>query len=179
MFLKIDEELTLKVLEQEDAPALFALTDGSRHYLREWLPWVDGTEQIENTKSFIQFCQNQQASNNGFQTGIWFNGEIAGCIGYHAIDWSNQKTSIGYWLGENYQGNGIMTKSCKRLVEYAFKELDLNRVEIRCGVGNLKSKAIPEKLGFRQEGHIREAEWLYDHYIDHLVYGLLRRDWTG
>ncbi|KQX46857.1 GNAT family N-acetyltransferase [Paenibacillus sp. Root444D2] len=179
MLLEIDDDKMLKLLEQDDSEKLFALTDDSRGYLRKWLPWVDGTLSVEYTKSFIQFCQNQHASNNGFNAGIWFKGEIVGCIGYHSIDWANNKTSIGYWLGEKFQGNGIITKSCKRLVDYSFNELGLNRVEIRCGLNNLKSRAIPEKLGFTNEGRIREAEWLYDHYIDHIVYGMLRSDWNS
>ncbi|MCZ8517679.1 GNAT family protein [Paenibacillus filicis] len=177
MFLIVDNDIILKVLEPDDAESLYAVTDGSRHYLREWLPWVDGTIDVENTKSFIESCQKQHSSNNGFNTGIWFKGNIVGCIGYHSIDWANKKTSIGYWLGEQYQGYGIMRKSCKIMVNYAFNELGLNRVEIRCGSGNLKSRAIPEKLGFMNEGLIRQTEWLYDRFIDHFVYGMLKDDW--
>lgn len=178
MLLQIDDELVLKVLDTDDAERLYALTDASRHYLREWLPWVDGTIDVENTKAFIEFCQKQSASNNGFNTGIWFRGEIVGCIGYHSIDWANKKTSIGYWLGESFQGNGIMTRSCRKLVDYALGELGLNRVEIRCGSGNLKSRAIPEKLGFLNEGLIRQNEWIYDRFIDHYVYGMLKEEWN-
>jgi len=90
---------------------------------------------------------------------------------------ANRSTSIGYWLGERFQGSGVMTKSCKALIEYAFRELKLNRVEIRCAEKNLRSRAIPERLGFVNEGMIREAEWLYDHFVDHVVYGVLAREW--
>jgi hypothetical protein len=58
------------------------------------------------------------------------------------------------------------------VIDYALNDLGLNRVEIRCGVENLKSRAIPEKLRFTNEGCIREAEWIYEQYIDHLVYGI-------
>jgi len=72
-----------------------------------------------------------------------------------------------------------MRKACRSLVEYAFDEWHLNRVEIRCAVGNTKSRAIPERLGFKSEGILREAEWLYDHYVDHIIYGMLARDWPA
>ncbi|CAG7636500.1 GNAT family N-acetyltransferase [Paenibacillus allorhizosphaerae] len=179
MYIQVNDVIVLKLLQADNAESLFALTDASRPYLREWLPWVDGTVNVGNTREFIEFCEQQHASNNGFNTGIWYKGELAGCIGYHAINWGNKKTSIGYWLGQRYQGNGIMSSSCKKMVDYAFHELGLNRVEIRCGTGNAKSRAIPERLGFVNEGVIRQAEWIYDRFIDHVVYGMLKQDWSG
>ena len=83
---------------------------------------------------------------------------------------------MGYWLDKEAQGTGLMTRSCSALLEHAFAELDLNRVEIRCAVDNARSRAIPERLGFRLEGQLRQAEWLYDRFVDHAVYGLLARE---
>ena len=61
-------------------------------------------------------------------------------------------------------------------MSYCFEELQLNRIEIRAATGNVKSQVIPKKLGFTKEGCIREAEWLYDHYVDHTIYGMLKSD---
>ena len=121
--------------------------------------------------------KKQFASNNGFQAGIWYKQNLAGMIGCHGMNFANKSTSIGYWLGEGYQGKGIMTKTTKALVEYLLTELNLNRIEIRCAENNYKSRAIPERLGFTNEGTLRETEWLYDHYVDHVVYGMLARQW--
>ncbi|WP_343076315.1 GNAT family protein [Pullulanibacillus sp. KACC 23026] len=85
--------------------------------------------------------------------------------------------TIGYWLGQGFQGKGIMTKALEAVIHYGFTELNLNRIEIQAAVGNKKSRALPESLGFKEEGRIRQAEWLYDHYVDHVVYGLLVKDW--
>ena len=175
---QVDEHIQLRQLEPRFAEDLFQLIDRNRTYLREWLPWVDGTLSPKDTSHFIQLTLNQIAANNGFQTGIFYQGVIAGCIGLHRIDWGNQKTSIGYWLAAEFQGRGIMTKACKAMIDHIFNELELNRVEIRAAVKNRKSRAIPERLGFTQEGTIRRAEWLYDHYVDHVVYGLLKEEWV-
>lgn len=171
------DDVTLKLLDNIHADKLFELVDSCRPYLKEWLPWVDGTKSAEDMKSFIEMTKKQFASNNGFQAGIWYKESIAGVIGFHGMNWSNRSTSIGYWLSQNYQGKGIITKSCKAFVDYAFGGLNLNRVEIRCAEKNLRSRAIPERLGFVKEGMIREAEWLYDHFVDHVVYGALAREW--
>ena len=173
----VDDEVVLKLLDTIHADQLFELTDSDRPYLKEWLPWVDGSKSIGDTKSFIQATKKQFESNNGFQAGIWYKGNMAGVIGYHGMNWANRSTSIGYWLSERYQRNGVMTKACKAFVNHAFSELNLNRVEIRCAEKNLSSRAIHERLGFVKEGIIREAEWLYDHFVDHVVYGVLAREW--
>jgi ribosomal-protein-serine acetyltransferase len=93
------------------------------------------------------------------------------------LDWDNRSTEIGYWLGASFQSKGLVTKSCRALIDYAFNELNLNRIEIRCGVENKKSRKIPEKLGFREEGIIRQAEWLHNHFIDLVIYGMLADEW--
>lgn len=71
-----------------------------------------------------------------------------------------------------------MTKVAKALTEYAFCRLNLNKVEIWAAVENKKSRSIPERLDFVEEGSIRQVEWLYDHYVDHIVYGMLANEWT-
>ena len=177
--LCIDNDVVLKILEPEDADLLFVLIDSNRLYLRQWLPWVDTNITLENSKLFIQSTKEQKELNLGFQCGIWFHGALAGIIGFFRIDWMNRSVEIGYWLGEYFQGYGIMIKACRALVDYAFYEYRLNRVQIRCATGNKKSNAIIERLGFIKEGTTRQAEFLYDHYVDLFVYGMTADEWIA
>ncbi|WP_202079022.1 GNAT family N-acetyltransferase [Caldalkalibacillus salinus] len=174
----IDHELELRLLELNHAQPLFQLIDRNRKHLREWLPWVDGTQQQEDSDTFIRLTREKFASSTGLDVGIWWRGELVGVIGFHDIDRANRKTTIGYWLGKEYEGNGIMTRATKALIRYALDELNMNRITIQCAEGNTRSRAIPERLGFTQEGITREGEWLYDHYVDYVVYGLLKKDIT-
>lgn len=176
---KIDEELSLKLVDIKDAKRVFELTDYSREYLREWLPWLDMTTSAEDTKGFIESCLKGYAENKSLTTFILYKGEIVGTASYNKLDWTNKIAYIGYWLGKDYQGYGIMTRVARALTDYAFNELGLNRVEITAAEGNKKSRSIPERLGFSNEGRIRQAEWLYDHYVDHIVYGMLAKDWNN
>ena len=176
---RIDNSTELRLVEDRHATELFELTERNRAYLRQWLPWLDNVSKISDTKEFIRTSLAQFANTNGFQAGIWCDGKIAGMIGYHQIDWANRITWIGYWLTAELQGRGIVTKSCSALVQYAFTELGLNRIEIRCARENKKSRAIPERLGFLKEGIIYQAEWLYDHYVDHVQYGLVASMWKS
>jgi ribosomal-protein-serine acetyltransferase len=179
MFIhKIDENVSLRLIELKDAERIFELTDKSRNYLREWLPWLDFTTKVEDSSKFIQSCLKGYAENKSLNTVVLFNGEIVGVAGFNSINWSNKTAYIGYWIGEEYQGKGSITKVAKDLTNYAFNHLNLNKVEIRAAVGNKKSRSIPERLGFINEGTIRQSEWLYDHYVDTVVYGILNQEWN-
>ncbi len=169
----VDDNITLRELVEEDAAPLFQLADSNRAYLRAWLPWLDQNKSVDSTLAFIHHNQQLSKSGNAAQFGIWYRSELAGVIGFNFIDKTNRYAYIGYWLGEKFQGHGIMTKACAKLVEEALVTRKLNRVEIFCAVENKKSRAIPERLGFTMEGVMRQKEFIYDHYKDLVIYGLL------
>jgi ribosomal-protein-serine acetyltransferase len=173
----IDSKTHLKLNDLKYAKDIFELIQISRDYLREWLPWVDTNASVKDTESFIRSTLQGYANRTSLNTVIFYEGNIAGVAGFNEIDWSNRIAYIGYWLGQPYQGTGIMTKVCKALTDYAFHELDLNKVDIRAAEMNIRSRKIPERLNFKQEGTIRSAEWINDHYVDHVVYGMLKNEW--
>lgn len=176
---KIDSEVELKMLGFQDTETLFRLTDMNRQYLREWMPWIDGTKTPEDSRLFIEGTRKRWAKGEGITTGIMYRGELCGVIDLHGLSWMNRKTSIGYWLAASFQGRGIMTRACRAIVDYAVHELKLHRIEICAGVHNVKSRAIPERLGFQQEGIARGAQLLYDRYIDLAVYSVLADEWSA
>src|SRR5712692_3225978 len=171
------EDAELRLLEKRHAETLFALTEQNRRQLREWLPWVDPTRSVEETRRYIQTALAQFAASEGLAAGVWCRGELAGAIGLHKIDWPNRNSSIGYWLAARFQGKGLMTDACRTLVSYSLCDLGLNRIEIRCATGNHKSRAIPERLGFTPEGVIRQTQWINDRFVDLAIYGMLQSDW--
>ena len=175
--LKIDDETELRLIEPQHAEALNALVESNLEHIREWSGWLKRERSIENTRDFIRRNMARMSENDGYALAIWHRGEMAGQIEYNYIDWTNRSTKIGYWLGASFQGRGIVTKSCRALIEHAFGELKLNRVEMRCAVENRRSRAIPERLGFRQEGVLVQAEWMHDHFHDLVVYAVLAAEW--
>jgi ribosomal-protein-serine acetyltransferase len=178
MFLaRLRPDLDLRLLEERHAATVFALVDRDREYLREWLPWVDSTLRQEDTLSFIRASLEQFASNSGFAAGVWWNEQFVGVIGTHKIDWLNRKAELGYWLGKDFQGHGIVTDACRAAITHLLVEMDLNRVVIQCATGNAKSCAIPRRLGFSLEGTMREGQLLNGRYEDLLLFAMLRRDW--
>jgi ribosomal-protein-serine acetyltransferase len=167
----------MKLFETSEAPRLFALVEQNRDRLRRWLPWVDQTHTPDEVRLFILRVLDQYHSNQGPQTGIWVDGVLAGTVGCHPIDWANRNCSIGYWVDSAQEGKGVITRSCAVLLDYLFDELGLHRVEIRCGTGNSRSCAIPQRLGFTKEGIAREAEWVGGRWVDLVVWGILEETW--
>lgn len=176
---RLDADTELVLLDESMANDLFALTDRNRAYLREWLPWIDATKTVDDTKSFIRASMEQYGRGDGFNAAIRHKGAVAGCIGYHKVDRANRATSLGYWVSADLQGRGLATAATRALVDHAIRGLGLNRVEIRCGTGNAKSRRVPEKLGFTLEGVSRQAEWLYDRFVDLAVYSMTAGDWRA
>lgn len=174
----LNDRLQLRSLQLTDATELFALVDANRAYLRRWLPWLDRTKTSADTRNFIRGTLEQFGDSGGVVAAICYDKTIVGVIGHNHIDWANYVGYIGYWLAATHQGKGIMTAACKHLVDYSFAALTLNRIVIACATHNRRSRAIPERLGFHHESTAYEAEWLYDHFVDHAVYTLLRRYWT-
>lgn len=173
----IDKDIEFKQLEISDSEALFNLTEKNRKYLKEWLPWLDSTQTVNDTKDFIQGTIEKSNGNKAFDLGIWYKNNLVGTIGLHEINWEKEQTAIGYWIDQNYQGLGLMTKACKVIISYTFDQFKLKKILIRCGSENLKSQAIPKRLGLRQVGIIEQSEFLYDHFVDHIVYEITDKEY--
>jgi ribosomal-protein-serine acetyltransferase len=168
----------LRLFEESDAAELYALIDANRSYLAPWLPWVETTRRPEDVLTFIRATRKQLADNNGLGLAIVDEANIIGVIGFHSVDWTHRSTSIGYWLAQPHQGRGTATEAVRALAGHAFDVWKLNRVEIRAAVGNPRSRAIPERLGFTEEGVLRQAERIGARYEDLVVYSMLAEDWS-
>lgn len=172
--IKVSEDIILNPISVDDIFKIFNTLNNEREYMREWLPFVDTTKEVEDTAGFVSHV---------LQTGekqftIIYQDKFVGLVGFKDTDTGNKRTEIGYWLSQYAQGKGIMVHSVKKLVEYAFDEMDMNRIQIKVAVANHKSRRIPEKLGFSEEGIERDGELLVDNvYTDIVVYSILKREY--
>jgi ribosomal-protein-serine acetyltransferase len=169
----------LRLLEESDADELFAVIDANRDHLAARMPWVAFEHKPEDVLPFIRHTRKQIADNDGLQVAIVdADGRIVGATGFHSIDWPNRKTTIGYWLARDHEGRGVVTAAVRALIDHAFTTWKLDRVAIHAAVDNVRSRAIPERLGFREEGVLRAVERIGDRRIDHVVYSMLAEDWS-
>lgn len=175
----IEPGLHLRLLEMKDAEELATLITRNSAHIGKWLPFARGAYSVEDAITFIGRTRRQFGDNLGFQAGIIVEGEIAGVIGIHPIDWENAQSSIGYWVAEEHQGRGIVTRASRAILDYVFGTLGLHRMEIRVQPGHTKSQGVPERLGFTLEGTLRQVMKHPDRFVDHLVYGMLADEWAA
>lgn len=173
--LEISGAAHLRLLGEADAGELHALIERNRERLAPWLDWA-AAQTPDDTLAFLRVAETQVAANDGFQAAIVDEDRIAGVVGHTGVDWRRRATTLGYWLDADHEGRGLMTAAVGALVDHALHAWDLNRVEIRVAVENGRSRAVPERLGFRHEGTLRQAERVGDRYLDCAVYGMLAAD---
>lgn len=177
MILKVASDIELRQPTVSDATAIFEAVDSQRTYLGKWLPFVAFTTEIKDTENFIISVINTPVDEIEYTFTIQVKNEFAGLIALKETDRLNKKTEIGYWLSEKFQKQGIVTKSVQKLCDFAFNDLNLNRIQIKCAVENKPSINIPKRLGFTFEGIERSGELLTGNvFTDLEVYSKLKND---
>ena len=175
-YFEIDSELTLRTFTAGDADEIFATATQNRDHLQPFMRWMKPDFSLDSSKEFIARSSLGSEERKSLGFGIFRNKKLIGTIGFVYFDWEAHKTEIGYWLVKSEVGKGVVSAVCKTLFRYAFDELGLNRIEIRCSVENLRSAHVPERLGFTKEGVLRQAELLHGRLHDFNIYGLLAQD---
>ncbi|WP_368389901.1 GNAT family N-acetyltransferase [Sporolactobacillus mangiferae] len=115
---KVDEELSLKRIELQDAKQVFKLTEATRSALRKWLPWLDLTQTIEDTRHFIRGAQRGFDEKRSLTMLILFRQTAVGIVAFNELNAQNRIGQIGYWLGTDFQGHGVMTRAASAMTEY-------------------------------------------------------------
>ena len=178
MIIKINNHLKMVPLAPSHAEELFALVDLNRDYLRQWMGWLDKTTSVVDTEKYIKECDPQNKAGSGLQFVIKENNKICGVVGFHRIEQMHNTAEIGYWLSQSHTGKGIMNLAVKKLIRIGFEDLNLNKIEVHCAEGNVKSRGVPEHLGFTYEATLRQCEWLYSKYVDHAIYSMLANEYS-
>jgi ribosomal-protein-serine acetyltransferase len=170
-FLDAGEGVQLRRLDPDDAEGLQRVIEANRDRLRPWMWWADAST-LETTRGFIQAAIDNDVLD---PLGIAVDGEVVGAIGATSQT-ETRNHEIGYWIGASHEGRGVVTRACRALITHLFAG-DCHRVVLTAGVGNTRSRAVAERLGFTYEGTLREAGHHEDEYYDVAVYGLLESEW--
>ena len=137
--IRVDDDILLRWPSLADAKELVALIDSNREYLGLWLPQFDAIRTVEDERVWIEGRLAAEEKGEGTPPLIVYRGAIVGTVGTVLVDSLNRSCEIGYWLTEEMQGRGIVTRACRAVLDYAFGELQLNRVQIRAATQNKKT----------------------------------------
>lgn len=170
--LPIANDAELRLLEPHHAAEVFSLIDAERDRLRVWLPWVDDARKVDDTRLFIEEALRKFAARQSIVAGIWSATRFAGVLGVD-LRAAARTAEIGYWIGSDFEGSGLVTAACKAILGSLFDERGVHRVEIRCEPANSRSVAVAERLGLTYEGTLRGDARVNSRFVDHRVYSLL------
>ncbi len=174
--MSLGDGLELRLLEPRHAEEVFVAVDRNRERLREWLPWVDNTRSPADTQAFLSMQMARLAHGESISAGMWADGTFAGVV-EGRLEPLNRVMDLGYWVAGDFEGRGIVTRTCRELCRHAFESLDYARIELRCAAENERSCRVAERLEMRLEGVLRSAIQLRDRRLDLHLYALLAGDW--
>ena len=161
--------------EKALAEDIWRATQSSLTELVHWMAWA-ATSTLQETRTFAIQAEVQWAANVAYHFTIVQGGEVIGGVGLEIRGPLEGLGELGYWVRSDRCGRGFATESAASVVEFAFGDLDLHRIELRAGVGNRASQRVAEKLGFRREGTLRQASGRPEAPYDCYLYGLLASD---
>jgi ribosomal-protein-serine acetyltransferase len=160
------------------AEALAAFVQQNLAHLHAYLPAVAELASLEAATDYLHAAEEWAAEGDVLEWYVFSGATLCGSIRVKDIDTCDRKAKLGYFLGREFEGKGIMTASARIILDYCFKVLQLNRIELRCAVTNTQSMAVARRLGFTLEGVLRQDEYLHGVFIDQQVYGLLHAEFA-
>lgn len=174
--IDLGEEAWLRRYSMADLDEIWAVVQAERERLGEWMPWVEGNTSIDVQRVWLEKVLGEPDGLEG--CGIFVGGELAAGIG---LSWDPYRITgqIGYWTRAAFEGRGLITRSTREFTRLAFEHVGLHRVIIRAGVENARSRAVPERLGFRRECVEHGGEKGLAGFYDTVVYALVEEEWRA
>ncbi|GAA0360751.1 GNAT family N-acetyltransferase [Bowmanella denitrificans] len=170
--------LKLRRLQHRDAKALFGIFSDPRVMTYWHTPAWPSVEYAQNYISDEQVAWDEGKAFT-FAIEHRHSGEVMGkCLLWH-YDAQSRRAEIGFGLGPDYWGQGYIQEAGMALLQFAFNHLDLNRLEAEIDPDNKASAKALERLGFKQEGYLRQRWIIAGHKSDSALYGLLREEFLS
>ena len=151
------DRLTIRAPRPGDGPEMNAAVQETFDDLKAWLPWAKQMPTLEESETYVRRAQCQFLAREDLTLFLFLKGAdtLVGASGLHRVNWDIPKFEIGYWCRKRFQGQGYITESTEAIAKFAFETLGAKRVEIRCDPKNVRSRFIPDRLGFTLEGTLR------------------------
>ncbi len=177
----VTPQLIIRCYHPADAPLLAASVTESLEHLLPWMPWAAAEPEPIDTK--VERLRQFRAKfdlNQDFIYGIFNPQEnrLLGGTGLHTRI-GDSALEIGYWIHKDFTNRGYATETSAALTKVAFEVSKVQRVEIHCSVENVRSAAVPRKLGFTLDGTLRQRSFANGHMSDHMIWSIMSEEYPG
>ncbi len=176
---RIDNELTLRLIEPDHADAFFALVEANREALLPWMRWVNEVAGVESVRAMIGQWLEMKDKTGCMSLGIELEGTLVGAVFHVRPDQINKQVEVGYWLAQTARGRGVASRAVGAMLDITFLDLGFNRVNVRVAPGNSASLALAKRLGLTREGVTRQAWCVGDTFYDAVEFSVLAEEWKG
>jgi len=165
------------------ADAYHDLLAANHERLARWEPWAAaGPPVLSETRSYIEASAQSWVAGTELpvviavcEDGRW---QLAGSAGLR-IDRYSRSGELGYWIDSGHQGRGLASRAVAAVLDQAFGPLELDRVSLHTEVANERSRALARRLGFVEEGILRQGLAFPGERRDSVLYSLLAAEWNG
>jgi len=146
--LELDDGVVVRRYVEDDIPGLVDVVNANLDHLAPWMPWAQAPVTVESQREFFRDSEKQWDDGTNFVYGIFAPaGRVIGGTGFHVRNGPGA-LEIGYWLAADAVGRGLMTRVADALTKAAATVPGVTRVEIHCDEANVRSAAIPKRLGY-------------------------------
>ncbi len=152
----------------------------SRAFLKPWEPsWTPDELTRESFRLRLRRYQRSVREDTSYAYFVFRKDDsrlIGGCTLTNLRRGVTQCCSLGYWIGEPYASQGLMTDAVRAVVSHAFSQIGLHRIEAACLPHNDPSRKLLQRVGFRQEGYARRYLKIDGQWRDHLLFAIVEDD---
>ncbi|WP_432172725.1 GNAT family N-acetyltransferase [Streptomyces sp. Tue6028] len=177
--LPLGAHAQLRPLEPWQAQEFLAHVDRARVTVDPWIPWATFSTDLESATATLQRYADRLATDTGRIYGIWLDGDLVGGVMFTRFDSATGVCEIGCWLEQAGEGRGLVTRACRILIDWAFRERGMSRVEWWAAAGNTRSTDVARRLGMTRDGVLRRR---YPHQgvrQDSEVWSVLSDEWPS
>jgi RimJ/RimL family protein N-acetyltransferase len=168
----------LRPLEPWQAGEFLAHMDRARATVDPWIPWASLSTDLPSATATLQRYADKAAADTGRLFGIWQDGVLVGGTMFVGFDVVSGNCEIGCWLEPAATGLGLVTRSVRVLIDWAFRARGMHRVEWLCDPNNIASSNIARRLGMTCEGRKRQSYPWQGSRRDTEIWAILAPDWT-
>ncbi|GAS81205.1 GCN5 family acetyltransferase [Paenibacillus amylolyticus] len=171
------KRLLLKEIRQSDSQDIFHIFSSDE--VTKFYD-VESFKNMKQAEALIQRWNERFENGQVIRWGIALksDGRVIGTCGFHGWLKQHHKAAMGYELAPEFWQQGYMTEVAQEIVEYGFNNLELNRIEAFVEPENTGSRELLKKIGFSEEGILKENYYWKDRFVDNVIYAFLKKEYV-